>query len=409
MDLTAPASRRGQTDTRPAMAHASHKGSFGRLFDVRLDVRPPLTDEQIAEVPAKRGVFLLAAEDDQPILLTTAASLRARLRGRLDEKDPDEKKRSADLRAVTRSVHWKLAPSHFEMDLVYLRIARRLWPDRYAKMLNWKPAWFVHVRPEDDDPHFTRTRDPFARRGRVLGPFESGRSAEKFIDVIQDAFDLCRDVQCLRRSPHAPRCAYGQMDRCLCPCDGTVTMEAYRRAVTDAAEFAAGNRREHLAGLREAMKTEAAALRFERASAIKTRLERLAALDAPAYAWVAPIESFRFLLFQRSGSRRAVRLFLVDRGTVLPTPTLKYPFDIRQLQRRFDRMARLVAGRARRRQDPTDTWRVGLAARALFAEAAQGGVALRWEEALTVERAVEAVEDAAEDLGLTKAAGGTAN
>ena len=40
-------------------------GALAGKFDDRLDVLPPLTDEQLAEVPAKRGVFLLADERDR--------------------------------------------------------------------------------------------------------------------------------------------------------------------------------------------------------------------------------------------------------------------------------------------------------------------------------------------------------
>ena len=59
------------------------------IFDKRLEVVPPVADEAFADVPAKRGVLLLAADQDRPITLITAANLRARLRTRLAEDDAD--------------------------------------------------------------------------------------------------------------------------------------------------------------------------------------------------------------------------------------------------------------------------------------------------------------------------------
>lgn len=385
------------------MAGPRQAGAFGGMFDGRLEVQPPLRQEQLVQIPARRGVFLLAAGGEQPILMATAANLRARLGGRLEELDPRQTKRSADLRAVTRAVYWKLASSHFEMDWAYLELARSIWPRAYAKLLSWRPAWFVHADPGEEHPHFARTRDVFASSGRYFGPFDSGRSAQRFIEAIQDAFDLCRDVQCLRRSPHAERCAYGQMGRCLCPCDGGVSLAGYRAAFAEAASFAGGRRRSCLEHLAERMRAAAARLRFEEAAGLKARLERLAELDSPAYRHVGPAEDFRLVLFQRSGSRRRIKVFLVDRGSILAAGPIDYPLARGQVQRRLERMARFVAGGADRPSAPADRWRIGLVAKTLFSSERQKGLILRWHEGMTAEEASSAIDAAAATLGLSAA------
>jgi excinuclease UvrABC nuclease subunit len=387
----------------------SHSDLSG-MFDARLDVRPPLGDEQISQIPAKRGVFLLTGEEDRPILLATAASIRSRLRGRLDEHDPSRSTRSADLRTITRAVRWKLAGGHFEMDWRYLEIARAIWPKSYAKLLSWKPAWFVHVDPDEAYPHFGRTRDVLASPGRDVGPFETARSAEKFIEIVQDAFDLCRDIQCLRRSPAAARCAYGQMGRCMSPCDGSVSMDEYRQAAALAADFAAGLRARRIEQLKDRMRAEARELKFEQAAATKARIERLAELEGPAYRHVAPVGDFRFLMIQPSGSRRRLEVFLADRGAVERVEPLEYPLDAVKVKRRIDRMGRFLetvaaTGAAEfggRAADEAGPWRMGLVARALFAGPARGGLLVRWREDLSAEDVCQAVESAAEALGLSK-------
>jgi excinuclease UvrABC nuclease subunit len=249
-------------------------------------------------------------------------------------------------------------------------------------------------------------RDVLAAPGRCVGPFETARSAEKFIEIVQDAFDLCRDIQCLRRSPGAARCAYGQMGRCLSPCDGSVSMDQYRLVVAQAADFAAGLRAQRVDELKARMQSEARELKFERAAATKARVERLAELDAPAYRHVAPVREFSFLMIQPSGSRRRVEVFLADRGTIEHAEPLEYPLDARKVQRRIDRMGRFIitaAAEARARApDEACLWRMGLVARALFAGWAQGGLLIRWREGLLAEDVCQAIESAADDLGLSK-------
>jgi DNA polymerase-3 subunit epsilon len=383
------------------MSGADTSDSFAGLFDAHLPVRPPLTDEQLKAIPAKRGVFFLVSDGERPVLLATAASVRARLRGRLDEPaDSQEPTRSADLRAVTRKVYWKLAGGHFETDWRYLELARSIWPKGYGGMLAWRPAWFVRVDPAEPFPQFVRTREAPASPGRCVGPFPNGRAAERFIEIVQDFFGLCRDTQWLRRSPRGQRCTYGQMGRCLCPCDGTIPMEAYRQAVVEAAEFAAGRRDTYVRRLRTQMDEAAEALRFERAGAVKARLDRLAELDAPAYTYLAPIEAFRFLLIQPSGSRRKVKVFLVCRGAIAEADPLEVPLAARQLKAALKRMAKHVAAAAARPAEPADRWRIGLVARTLFSSPQRRGAALRWHEGLTPEELAAAVRTAAVALGV---------
>jgi len=386
------------------MAGANTIGAIGRKFQDHLGVHPPLTDEQLGAIPAKRGVFLLSAADGRAILLATAASIRGRLRGRLEEPGDPRRTRSADLRAITRTLHWRLAGGHFEMDWAYLEIARSIWPDSYPKLLSWRPAWFVRVDCDDPYPHFTRTRDGSIEAGQTLGPFETGRSAQQFIDVVQDAFDLCRDPQCLRRSPSGERCTYGQMGRCLCPCDGSISMDAYRRTVRAAAEFALGPRDEHLRRLRERMRRASAELKFERAAAIKGRLDRLAELDAPEFRYVAPGEDFRFLLVQPSGSRLKAKVFLVDHGAVAEGRSLDWPLVKRQLAGAIRRMERFVAAGARRgRGDPVERWRMGLVARCLFSSERRRGLVLRYAPGLAPAELAAAIVSSSSALGLSEA------
>jgi len=376
-----------------------------KMFDGRLKVEPPLSQEQLGTIPARRGVLCLLGAVDEPILLTTAADVRARLRGRLAPRADDERTRTADLRSVTRQILWKLATSHFEMDLLFLDRARAIWPDTYASLLAWKPAWFIGVDFAEAYPYFARTREVSwgdvanCRAGcRYFGPFPNGRWAQRFVEALQDAMELCRHVQCLRQAPNGKRCAYAQIGKCLAPCDGTVSMDSYRQAVVEAGQLAAG-RREGLVGrLREQMKQAAKRLEFEKAATIKTKLSRLADFDNEAFKFVAPAEKFRFIFVQRAGSTRRAKVFLVNIADVVPAGTLDYPLKDAQLRRVLGRMVKIASGPAQARPDAR--WRVGLAAHYLFASGPKQGAVLRWHDRMEPAELAAGIEQAVEPLGL---------
>ncbi len=366
-------------------------------FDGEVQGPPPLSDEMLARIPARRGVALLSTGEDRPIQLLPAADMRSRVRNRILRPDEQTRRNMPDLGRITGKVAWKLTDGHFETDLRFFELARRLWPDEYAEMLAWKPPWFVHVDPSADIPHFVRTRQAPTGFGRYLGPFPNARAAERFCDILRDGFYLCRDWQVLRDAPNGDPCAYGQMGRCLGACHGRVSMVEYRQAVAKAAEFATGGRREHLDELRRRMREASDKLRFERAAGYKARLDRLAELDGPDYRHVAPLEEFRFVLVQPCTARKA-KVFLADPGDVAYLGKLAYPPPTRRLEDMLPCM--LAASPGRRPPDTAGWWRMGLVSRYLFSGPRRGGLILRLTEDLSANDLGEAIAASADALGL---------
>jgi excinuclease UvrABC nuclease subunit len=373
-------------------------GERDERFDGGVEVGGLLRDEDLSAIPAKRGVVLLTGAGGKPILLLTGADIRARVRNRLSNPQESERKKLPNLHEITQGVFWKLAAGHFETDLRFFELARSIWVDNYKSLLAWKPSWFVHVNVQEEFPRFVRTRDVLAKPGSYLGPFESARSAERFVEALLDTFDLCRDYERLRKSPGARRCAYGQMRRCLCPCDGTISMDEYRQVVGRALAFAAGD----WVGLREElaarMKQAADALQFEQAANFKTRIDRLGEFDKREYAFVARAEEFRFFLIQPGGTSHQAKVFLVDRGAISEIPPLEYPLQNEQLAQTVIRMRQYLG--MERGVAPEDPWRMGLVGHYLFSGGRRRGVILRWTEGVTPERLAEAVEGAAKLLRL---------
>jgi len=366
------------------------------MFDGELAVTPPLDEAQLKRIPRRRGVVLLSA-DSQPILLITAADIRARIRTRLDRPPDDVRKKSADLREVTTRISWKLAASAFEADLCLLELGAALWPERLGDFVPWKAPWFVHVDLLERLPYFVCGRGQ-AASGRSLGPFFRKRDAGRFISAVEDAFDLCRDYRRLRRGPHAQRCSYGQMGRCLCPCDGTISPPDYARAVERAADFAAGDRRALRGRLRAEMKAAADRLDFERAGSAKARLERLGEFGRPAYAHARAIGEFRFIVVQRGRGRKHVRAFLVDRGAIGAAAAPDYPPDEARLEA-FLRDARLYMGSPHAGDDACPL-RMGLVSGYLFSGPRRRGLIVRWRGDLSAAELVGRIRRGAEMLGL---------
>jgi len=272
-------------------------------------------------LPRGGGVYLLTDEQGRLIQLAGAGDLRRALRARLieppagrEEAGAGPVRRKAHLGQVVRKIRWRTTHSMFEVDYAYHRIARVLMPDEYLDNVAFGPAWLVHVDPEATIPRFVAGKKLRHPPGLDLGPFATQADANRFIQILHDAFDLCRHHRVLEQVPNGQPCAYFEMGKCPAPCNGSIPMSAYRAKVAAAVAFVRGEREGWQAQMQEA----AAALLYEKAAMLKQRLERARGIEHAAFRRVRPVEAFNYLVVQRGGGRTRVKPFFIRAGWITP-------------------------------------------------------------------------------------------
>ncbi len=272
-------------------------------------------EQFIRRVPAKGAVYLIADASDKPVQLLCVRNLRNSLKRRLGSEENLGPTRQVNYREFVRRIHWRRVDSAFEADWIYCEAARDIFPQFYKAMLGFRPAWFVHVDPNANFPRYTKTVDLSARTGIFLGPLEDKHAASRWIELIEDTFDLCRFHNILLESPHAKPCAYKEMGKCPAPCDGSISMGQYRlmiewslSVILQPAPF--------IDAQTQRMQQAASELRFESAQKIKAFLGRLSELGNGAFRQVRRLSDFRFIVLQRGPREKTVKVFLVTLGQI---------------------------------------------------------------------------------------------
>jgi excinuclease UvrABC nuclease subunit len=328
----------------------------------------------LKQVPARWVVYLLADADDRPVQLLCVKNLRYSLRRRLGpEQEAAGPSKRVDYREIVRRVHWRRVDSAFEADWLYYEAARLVFPQTYAGMVGFRPAWFVHVNPDHPFPRYVKTID-LSKPGLLIGPLEDKHAAAGLIEIAEDAFDLCRYYNVLVEAPGARACAYKEMGKCPAPCDGSISMDQYRgmvewsaRGVVDPAALV----RDHTKRMQQA----ATELRFETAAKIKALVDRLSQLGKGPYRHVALLKDFRYLSLQHGPRKGTARVFVITPGAIeeiagLTAEPVK-PGELLRLA-----LERAAGQQAMERLDPTQTERVGIVTHHLFS-AKNRGVFLR--------------------------------
>jgi excinuclease UvrABC nuclease subunit len=252
--------------------------------------------------------------------------------------------------------------SAFEADWLYYEAARQVFPQTYAGMVGFRPAWFVHVNPDQPFPRYVKTID-LGKPGLLLGPLEDKHAAAGLIELVEDSFDLCRYYNVLVDAPNARACAYKEMGKCPAPCDGSVSMDQYRGMV----EWSARSVVEPGALVRDhtrRMQQAAGELRFETAAKIKGLIDKVSQLGKGPYRHVALLRDFRYVSLQHGPREDTARVFLVTPGAIEEIAGLiREPVKPADLMRLALERA---AGRNPDRLDQAETERLGIVSHHLF-------------------------------------------
>lgn len=287
------------------------------LLGARRPIDVAALEASLAALPARWAVALLEDAAGAPLQLLVSRNLRALLRRRLADAEPGAPSRRIDYRAVVAAARFARVDSAFEADWVYHECAPRLLPQAYERFGALPPAWFLHIDPDAEFPQYVRTSDLSIASGELLGPVKDRGAAARLIEQINDWFDLCRYHHILTQAPNATACPYKDMGKCPAPCDGSVSMQQYRRLVALSLSTVidpADHVREHT----RRMQAASAELRFEIAARIREYVESLSTLRQGPWRHVRRLRDFNYVAVQPGGGAGRARLFAITAGSIRP-------------------------------------------------------------------------------------------
>jgi excinuclease ABC subunit C len=264
---------------------------------------------ELDSIPDRPAVFLLWAAEGAPYLARTAL-LRRRLKRLISDRD--RVSRLLNLRGVAERIEYWLTGSQLESALIHLDLARTHFPEDWPRITRLRPPYFVRLTLDHPFPRTMVTTR--LGRGLFYGPFASRASAEHFQDGALDLFQIRRCEENLTPSPQHPGCIYGEMNRCLRPCQEAVSMEEYRGEASRVEQFLrthAGS----LIGTTEAARDRASAeMQFEEAERLHQRLTRIREVQASSGDLARAIAELNGVAVTGSEELGAVELWFLRSG-----------------------------------------------------------------------------------------------
>lgn len=227
--------------------------------------------EKALGLPEEPGVYLMKNEEGKVIYVGKAIVLRRRVYSYFSAPEKHTPKTAA-LVSHIRDFDVIVAKSQLEALLLENNLIKKNKPKYNILLKDDKGYPFIRLTT-DDYPQLKLARK-LGEEGEYFGPFYGSRSAKSIIEAANRAFRLptCNNPQ--PRKGRKP-CLNYRIGRCMGPCSGAVTRDAYLAAVAGAKEFLKGDIHEILESTQAQMEQASEMLEFERAAMLRDRLKAI--------------------------------------------------------------------------------------------------------------------------------------
>jgi len=222
-------------------------------------IEPPFDLSCVPDVPA---VFVIRLREGEPYVSRTRL-LRRRLRRLLGPSSIAG--RALRLGELASAVDYELTPSNLAALLRHYELLRQLAPEDAARRLRLRPPVFVKVLLSNPWPRTTVSTRPSRGSSFCFGPFRNKTAAARFEQEMLDLFQVRRCLEDLAPSQDHPGCIYGEMGKCLRPCQQAVSGEEYRTETARLVRFLESRGRSLLESAAAARERASEELDFEQA------------------------------------------------------------------------------------------------------------------------------------------------
>ncbi len=242
------------------------------MVELAIPEDPVELDRTLESLPNRAAVFLLWPREGKPFLARTNV-LRKRLLRLLGTRDAPS--RSLNLRGTAERIEYQFTGSRLEAQFLVLNLARKHLGRAYRDEIRLRLPPYVKLVLSNRFPRTQLTTHLGRAKAVYFGPFRNRSTAAKFESEFLDLFQLRRCQEDLQPAPAHPGCIYGEMGRCLRPCQEAVGPLEYQGEADRVAEFLRTNGRS-LASLAESARDRfSAEMDFEGAALMHQRFQRI--------------------------------------------------------------------------------------------------------------------------------------
>ncbi len=223
------------------------------------------------------GVYRMLGTKGEVLYVGKARSLRNRVKSYTIPSG--QSARIAKMVDLTASMMFLTTRTETEALLLEQNLIKQLKPRFNVLLRDDKSFPNILISRSHRFPQIKKHRGSRKEKGVYYGPFASASAVNRTLNQLQKVFLLRNCSDSMFESRTKP-CLLYQIKRCSAPCVGRVSEEEYSQLVNDAEQFLSGKTTTVQQQLAREMRVAAKVLEFERAAAVRDRIEALTQVQA---------------------------------------------------------------------------------------------------------------------------------
>jgi excinuclease ABC subunit C len=275
-----------------------------------------IIDRKLKHLPTRPGVYIFRDAAGEILYIGKAKSLRARVRGHFSRDAGYSAKQDELVRRIA-DVETIVVGSEAEALLLESNLVKTHQPRFNIRLKDDKRYPYIKVTVQEPFPRVFVTRKVENDGSKYFGPYTEVAAMRQALEVVKRAHTVrsCR-YDLPGEAPERP-CLDYHIGRCLAPCVGLQTREAYRRMIDEVLEVLGGEVGGVRARVAAELQERAERLDFERAATLRDTLVGLDALERRQRALDVRGGDQDVVGVARDGDHASAVLLRIRRGKLL--------------------------------------------------------------------------------------------
>lgn len=268
-------------------------------------------------LPPSAGVYQYFDEKGKLLYIGKAKNLKNRVKSYW-RFSPDFKPNPSQSPRIIKMLHEAKRLEYIvvetEDDALILEnsLIKQLKPKYNILLRDDKTYPYIYLDEGVDYPRFEITRKVIKGKNvTYYGPFPTGGRA--LLDALYEVYPLVQKKSCLREGK---ACLFYQIKKCLAPCEGKVTVEAYGDIITEA-KISIVKRKHLINTLKEKMANLALQERYEEAAAMRDSVDAIAGLTLSSNIDLANELDLDIFAIQNGDERGVIVKMFMRKGKII--------------------------------------------------------------------------------------------
>lgn len=267
-----------------------------------------LIADYVSRLDTSPGVYRMLNERQEVLYVGKARNLKARVTNytRLNGHSA----RIDRMIRETASMMFLTTRTETEALLLEQNLIKQLKPRYNVLLRDDKSFPYIVIDKSSLFPEIRKHRGARSVKGAYFGPFASASAVNRTLNHLERVFQLrnCSDTMFAGRTRP---CLQYQIKRCSAPCVGKISEADYRRTVDDAERFLEGKTTAIQKELAEEMQQASDAMEFERAAALRDRIQALTTVQQSQGINPRGVSEADVIAVHMDGGQACVQVFFI--------------------------------------------------------------------------------------------------